>query len=373
MKNKTSKILISVFIIFVFSIALLYVFLPKNDYSQTEKRYLTQFPELTFQTVKDGSFEQGFEKFLADQTPFRSFFVSVNSYFELIKGNNGSAGVYLGKNGWLIEKPFDRENSFYKNLKRVNDFSKASDIPVFLMIVPTKGSIYGEYLPVNSLDYSDKEYLNSIASKAPDITNINVFPLFEKEKNKELLYYKTDHHWTSEGAYIAYKTICNSLNISPAPESVFNREKVNGFRGTSYSTSCYTLTKPDTMTIMRNKITNGKAQVIIEDGKNPLKYDNMFFEDALETEDKYVVFLNGNHGIERIKTGKTGGKLIIIKDSFAHCLAPFLAENFSEIVMIDLRYYKKPVSEFIKNENASQILFLYGIDTFAKSNDIILK
>ena len=376
MNNKmktTSRIITALFLIFVFAISVLYILLPEKEYSETEKRYLSQFPQLSFQTVKDGSFEQGFEKFLADQTPFRTFFVSVNSYFELIKGNNGSSGVYLGKNGWLIEKPFDRENSFDKNLRRINNFSKTTDIPVYLLIAPTKGSIYTDYLPENSLRYYDKDLINSIDLKAPDIKSINIVSDFENNKNNTLLYYKTDHHWTTEGAFIAYKSICKELNLNAAAETVFRKETIKNFYGTSYSTSCYTLTKPDTMTIMRNKNTNGKAEVIIEDGAKPEKYNNMFFEDALETADKYVVFLNGNHGLERIITGNKGGKLILIKDSFAHCIAPFLAENYSEIIMIDLRYYKKPVSQLIESENPAQILFLYGIDTFAESNDIILK
>ena len=372
-KNNKSKILIVIFLVFIFLISVLYIFLPKNEFSQTEKRYLTQFPETSFQTVKDGTFEQGFEKFLADQTPFRTFFVSLNSYFELIKGNNGSAGVYLGKDGWLIEKPFDRENNFDKNLRRINDFSKTVDKPVYLLIAPTKGSIYTEYLPSNSLDYYDKELITSVSEKAGNINNINIVSAFEKNKNDTLLYYKTDHHWTTEGAFIAYNAVCDALNLNAVDISSYNKEIVKEFYGTSYSTSCYTLTKPDTLTIMRNAKTNGSAKVIIEDGSKPEEYDNMFFEDALETADKYVVFLNGNHGLERIITGNSGGKLLLVKDSFAHCIAPFLAENFSEIIMVDLRYYKKPLSGIIQNENPDQIMFLYGIDTFAESNDIILK
>ena len=373
MKNKTSKLLISIFIIFVFAGSLLYIFLPKNEFSQTEKRYLAEFPELSFQTLKDGSFEEEFEKFLADQTPFRSFFVAVNSYFELLKGNNGSAGVYLGKDGWLIEKPFDRENNFYKNLSRINDFSKSISIPAYIVLVPSKGSIYSEFLPKNHLNYYDKDYIDSVQFKAPEINNINIFDVFNNKKNNSSLYYKTDHHWTSEGAFIAYQAICKSLSIVPVPESQYSKEITNGFYGTSYSTSLYTLTKPDVLTVMRSKITGGKAKVIIEDGSKPEEYNNMFFDDALKTADKYVVFLNGNHGLERIITGNEGGKLLLIKDSFAHCITPFLAENFSEIILIDLRYYKKPVSSLIEDESPSQIMFLYGIDTFADSNDIILK
>jgi hypothetical protein len=372
MKKKFSNILTILFLIFVFSISLLYVFLPKKDFSQTEKRYLAGFPKMSFTTLTDGSFEEGFEEFLADQTPMRTFFVSVNAYFEYLKGNNGSEGVYLGKDGWLFEKPFDRENKFDLNAGKISRFAKTTDKPVSVMIIPTKGYIYGEYLPKNSLNYYDGDYIKSLPSKLEGVNVVDVTSAFLNEKGNAQLYYKTDHHWTSAGAFTAYKALCDSLGLEAADESLYKKEEYGSFRGTSYSTSCYTLTKPDVITLWRNSKTNGRANVSIEDSPTPDVYDNMFFPEALETEDKYVVFLNGNHGIERIETGNKGGKLLLIKDSFAHCAVPFLAENYSEIIMVDLRYYKKPVSELL-SDDISEILFLYGIDTFAESGDIILR
>ncbi|MBQ6543581.1 MAG: hypothetical protein IJL77_04260, partial [Clostridia bacterium] len=125
MKNKFgTKLIICVFTAFIFVMGLLYIFMPKNEFSETEKRYLATAPNLSFSSVKDGSFSKGFENFLADQTPMRTFFVSVNAYFELIKGNNGSNGAYLGKDGTLIEKPFDRDNRLDINIGRIAAFAK---------------------------------------------------------------------------------------------------------------------------------------------------------------------------------------------------------------------------------------------------------
>ena len=374
MKNKTkSKLIAAVFIVFIFAAAVLYVFTPKNSFSETEKRYLADFPEFSFSSLVSGKFSAGFEKYLSDHAPFRNVLVSLNSYFELIKGNNGSNGVYLGADGWLIEKPFDRENRFDTNVKRIIEFSKSTDVPAVIAAVPEKGFIYGEKLPKNALKYSDDEYLDMLSEQCGGIVRfIDLSDPLKAQKDVKQLFYKTDHHWTSEGAYIAYAEICKALGLTAAKESDFYVQNAGDFYGTSYSTSLYTLTKPDTMNIMRSKKTDGAAEVVIEDGKSE-KSGNMFFDNNLKGSDKYTVFLDGNHPLVRIKTENAGVRLLVIKDSFAHCLVPFLAENYGEIVMLDLRYYKKPVSQLLSEEGFNQILFVYGMENLAESRDIIIK
>lgn len=374
MKNKTkSKLISAVFIVFIFAVAVLYIFTPKNNFSETEKRYLAEFPEFSFKSLGSGKFMSGFEEYLSDHVPFRNVLVSVNSYYELITGNNGSNGIYLGSDGWLIEKPFDRENRFDINIKRIRTFAESTDIPAAITAIPEKGFIYNENLPKNALTYSDGEYFKKLSAMCGSkLQFINLSDALKVQKDSKQIFYKTDHHWTCDGAYIGYTEICKALNLTAAKENDFYVQTAGDFYGTSYSTSLYTLTKPDTMKILRSKKTNGSAEIIIEDGKTE-KSENMFFESNLNGSDKYTVFLGGNHPLVRIKTGNTGGKLLVIKDSFAHCLVPFLAENYGEIVMIDFRYYKKPVSELLKAEDFDQILFVYGIKNLAESRDIIIK
>ena len=362
--------IILLFVIFIAAMGVLYAVLPKSEFSETEKRYLAGAPEFSLKALGSGEFTADFEEFLADQTPFRKFFVSVNSYFELFKGNNGSDGIYLGSDGWLIEKPFDRSNKFDKNIKRIKEFSEKSGIPAAITAVPSKGYIYSDKLPKNSLAYLDGEYREKLENCG--MKYIDLFGAMKAAKSEKQLFYKTDHHWTSAGAYLGYTEICRALGLDAVPEIGFDIEETPGFFGTSYSTSCYTLTEPDTLTVMRSKKSGGAAEVIIREDKEET-FDNMFFADALEQGDKYVVFLNGNHPMVTIKTGNDGGKLLLIKDSFAHCLAPFLAENFSEIVMVDLRYYKKPISELISAEGFDRMLFVYGMENIAESRDVILK
>lgn len=370
-KSVITKILIAVFCLFIGIIGILYAVLPVKEYSSAEKRYLSTFPKVTFSAIKDGTYSEKFEEFLADQTPFRTFFVSLNSYYNLLTGNNGSNGVYLGKNGFLIEKPFSRDNSLDKNLNRIKYFCDDIDVNISLIAVPSKGYIYSSHLPKNSMNYLDDEYNRIIREKLSDKLNIiDISDCLKEEAENNDVFYKTDHHWTSYGAYAVYKQYCNSLGLNAADVNNYDIQSVFNFYGTSYSTSCYTLTKPDTLYIFRNKAIKD-ISVTITEGKNVTTYNDFFFENRLNEDDKYPVFLDGNHSRVDITTNVNNKKLLIIKDSFAHCLAPFLAEQYGEIVMVDLRYYKKSLSDIVINEGISDILFVYSIENLATSKDII--
>lgn len=372
--KKTPKITIALFLAFIFVIGGLYIVLPKKEFSETEKRYLAGFPKVSFERVADGRFTSGLEEYLADHTPLRTIFVSMSAYYQLLIGNNGSSGVYKGKDGWLIEKPFARENRLEENTERILTFAQSLDIPASAMIIPTKGSVYADMLPANAMEYRDDEALDRFAELSEGTLRfIDVRKSFSENKDERQLFYKTDHHWTSAGAFLAYGDFCAAMGFAAPQLADYTVESTPGFYGTSYSTSCYTLTRPDTVEIYRNNATGGKAGIIITEGSDETEADNMFFENRLAEGDKYVAFLDGNHSLVRIRTGRPGGTLLLVKDSFAHCLAPFLAEQYSEIIMIDQRYYKKPVSEVIKENNVTELLFVYGVSNLAESEDILLK
>ncbi len=367
-----TNILIIVFTAFTALMCLLYIFMPKSSFSETEKRYLQTAPDISFENIKSGKFSADFEKFLADQTPMRKFFISVNAYFELLKGNNGSNGIYLGKDGYLIEKPFDRKDRFDINMKRILSFTEKAGVPVTLVSVPSKGYILYDKLPGNSLDYSDKNYSERLKTISENkFKYIDLIDVFKDSVGETQIYYKTDHHWTSDGAFLAYREICRQMNLKTPDINNYNIETYHGFYGTSSSKACYTLKKPDDVKLYINKKTNGKADITITEGKKETSYDNLFFKNHLDEGDKYLTFLDGNHSKVTIKTGNSGGRLLLIKDSFAHCLAPFLSEQYSEIIMVDLRYFKKGLTELIKEENITDIMLLYSIENLATSRDIL--
>jgi len=372
--NLKENLISLVFIIFMLALTILFIVIPKEEFSYKEKRYLAEFPAFSKETLFDGSYTEGIEEYLADHTPLRSLFVGINSYYSLLAGNNGANGIYLGSDGYLIEKPVDDLGRAKTNASRIAGFAKNLDIPVTFALAPSKGYVYSDKLPSNHLEYLDEEYYQTIAQTIGESAKfIDLSEFLLASKGEKQLYYKTDHHWTSYGAYLAYNQICSTLGMVAAPESEFEKEYVENFYGTSYSGSGYWLTDADTIEIWRSKNPAG-ITVEIDDGTGAAVYDTMFFDEQFASQDKYNGFLNGNHSVVKIKnTASQGGKLLVVKDSFAHCLVPFLAENYSEIVMVDLRYYRRALTDLITENEIDEVLFMYSIDNFAESTDIVLR
>ena len=351
----------------------LFIVLPKGTFSTSEKRYLAEFPEFSKEALLDGTYTEKIEEYLADQAPLRSLFVGINSYYSYITGNNGSNGVYLGKDGYLIEKPVDDAERLEMNSLRVAGFAKNLDIPVTFALAPQKGYVYSDKLPLNHYEYNTESNYKIVSDAVSGSVNfVDLSQTMIENKDKAQLYYKTDHHWTTYGAYLAYVEVCGSLGIEPVAESAFDKSYVEDFYGTSYSSSGYWFNESDVIEIWKNKSVS--VTVEIDDGMGAQSYDTMFFDEQFESADKYNGFLNGNHSIVKIKNATAdGGRLLVIKDSFAHCLVPFLAEHYSEIVMVDLRYYRRAVTDLIADNEIDQVLFLYSIDNFTQSTDIVLR
>lgn len=365
-----------VFIAFIFGMAVWFIFAPKSDYSSSEKRYLQKFPEVTLESVESGKFGTEFESFFADHFPQRNFWVGFNAYYALDTGNNGANGVYNCKNGYLINKPISTDNKISTNIDAVIDFSKSIDVPVTAMFTPSTGYVADDVLPAIHNTYNDDEYFDSISKKLDDndISFVDLRQSFkEAYANGTQLYYKTDHHWTAAGAYTAYEQLCKALGLTAADKAIFNTESYPDFYGTTYSTSGFWLTKPDTIEVWNNPDNSeSNINVKITEADKTQEYGSMFFYDHIKEDDKYPVYLDGNHALTEItNTNADGGTLVVVKDSFGHCAAPFLAENYSKIIMVDMRYYKNSVSDIVKNENADRVLVLYGIDNFATDADIV--
>ncbi len=373
-KNKCAGLMPAiVFIIFIFSMGISFLILPKKEYSPSEKRYLAQNPELTADKFFSGEYGKEFEEYLSDQMTGRNFFVGLNSYYNISMGNNGSNGVYLGGKGYLINKPTDTDY-FETNLNVIDDFAQKIDIPVTVSIIPSTGYIMKDKLPANHFKYNDEELFAEMENKFNNgkINFVNVTPAFQKGLQEDQVFYRTDHHYTSFGAYITYCELAQALDYSPAKKDEFVFSRYKGFYGTTYSTSGLWLTEPDTITIWNNT-QDQDIFVKIIDGEKIIESDSIYFAGHLNEMDKYPVFIDGNHPYTEIvnKSAGSNKKLLVIKDSFAHCLSQFLVKHFDEIVMVDMRYYKHPVSELIEDKNIDQVLFLYGIDNICTDTNLV--
>lgn len=365
-----------VFLIFIYGMALWFIFSPKTDYSSSEKRYLQKFPDANVEKVLSGEFGSEFETFFADQFPQRNTWVGLNAYTALAEGNNGASGVYNCKNGYLINKPVSTDNNLDKNVGAVVDFAKSIDTPTTVMLVPSTGYIVDDVLPTFHDKYNDDEDISKISStlSKDKIGFVDLRERFKSEyKNGSQLYYKTDHHWTTKGAYTGYQELCKALGITPIDDSTLKKDSYPDFYGTTYSSSGFWLTPPDNIEIWNNpKNSDRNISVKITEGSNIKTSGSMYFTDHLKEDDKYPVFIDGNHALTEItNTNAKNGTILLIKDSFSHSLAPFLAENYSKVVLVDLRYYKESVSDLVTTYNPEQVVVLYGIDNLATDTDIV--
>lgn len=371
MTSKSKYIISVIFVAFIGIFAVLFWVLPKSDFSPKEKRYLQGFPEISVQSLTDGTFETDFENYINDHMVLRDVFMGVNSYSNIAVLNNGSDGVYKCSDGYLINEPAT-DSRLDLNLSVTADFKDKTGIDTTVMIVPSTGYIMDDKLPLVHKNYNDDRYYNRIESfcQKNGLGFVDLRDTFNSHKNSTQIYYKTDHHWTTVGAYLAYQSLCEKWGIEVKEKNGYIVEKTPDFYGTTYNTSGFWLNESDTIEVWKNRDNHSTCE-ITANGKTTA-YKSMFFPKQLEGADKYTVFLNGNNPVTTVKNPDNKGKekLLVIKDSFSHCLAPFLSEKFSQITLVDMRYYKKSVSEeIVKKDKFDKVLICMSMDNFLEDKD----
>ena len=231
------------------------------------------------------------------------------------------------------------------------------------MIVPNSYTIYEEYIPWGIKLLNQENLINEVYKANSKDRNIDLVSLFKKNK-EEYIYYKTDHHWTSYGAYLAYKAYIESLGEKPIDLNSLKKNEAAGFYGTYFSKAKLFSAESDILTYydIDNITMNIQGEI----------FESLYDYDKLNTRDKYSVFIKGNNGLTIIenKNIKLGKKLLIFKDSFANSMIPFLSQNFQEIHVVDLRSFSWKVSEYMKNTNFNEILILYNMESFLRDISI---
>lgn len=357
------------FLFLLFFLPVLHVSGKDKDFSGLENRTLAQRPAFSREAVLDGSFGKAAEDYMADQFPFRNQFLSVKLAAELVMGKSESNGVFIGKEGQLLQ---DFKNPDLKLLKKNTGYINAlgKEIKTWFLLAPTATSIYAERLPLLAATYSEEQYIRETEGfLSKKVSFVDVQSIL-KEHKKEYIYYKTDHHWTTLGAFYAYQKLCGEMGLEPKELSDFSREQVEGFYGSLYSTGNVTFAKPDILELFYPK---EPIPVEIENVAEGTVSDSLYEKSYLEKKDKYSVFLNNNQPLLVIRSSvKNGKKLIIAKDSYANCLIPFLTAHFEEIHVLDLRYLNFSVKDYALQNGIEEVLLLYNVQSFAADTKLSL-
>ena len=352
--------------------------LPKRNVSELEKRNLASMPAISVQTMLDGSWASGVQEYTQDHIAGRDGWIDLCSGIETsVFRKTEKNDILLGKDGWMFSKYFAADGSlqdqFDKNVDAVAEFCARYRERVTFILVPSSSLIYADKLPDWAPQIEENAMLTSAFSAA--VTNdsrvLDLREVFYREKDNIRLYYKTDHHWTTDGAYLAYLEYCVLLDIPAAfSTETHTRQDVPGFLGTHYSAARCNYARSEILSYYVTDSTMTVFEVGSEDSFLPLYDMALINQEKLAHVDKYGAFLDGNNGYVEI-SGNGTGKILVVKDSYANSFVPFLTENYETVGIVDFRNFPYGLDSMIKSREYDRIIILYSFNNFLEDNHVV--
>ena len=382
--KKVRIIIIIVFIGFFVLISGASLIIKDREFSPNENRYLAETPELSWDNILSGKFQDGLEDYLRDQVCFRDGWITVKTGIQKACGDTDIGGAYVGKDGYDFEKitPEDvDEKQVDRNIKAVEDyFMTASETidkqKLSFLLVPTSGLVMQEKLPKNARLFDQEKYIDQVQKAMKDYNFVDVRDTL-MDHNEEYIYYKTDHHWTSAGACLAYDAWRERTGGEAETEDGLVRNVVSDkFRGSLYSKILDADSAYDeiwTYGLQKDEAFGSKDCTVTIDEKQQL--DSIYDDEKLQEKDKYAYFLGGNYGQVHIQNQKAASKakgknILIIKDSFANSFVPFVTQDYENIYMVDLRYYNGDMKAYLQEHEITDVLVLYNVSNFISDRNI---
>ena len=362
-------ILFSVFFVGMF---LLDCVTPDRTVSELENTTLTQRPKVTAQILSSAGLNRFFNdytQYTKDQIPGRDAWISLQSFVETaLLQKTQSGGILLGDKGQMFDRTYglvsSEERTLPRNIAAVASLAARCPGKVYVMVAPAASSIYPERVPAHAPLLQEESYLGQIQAAVEQAGGVYL-PLEDalSAHKDEYIYYRTDHHWTTQGAYYAYSELCSALGLEPFDRAAHTAVDVPDFYGTFYSRARTWNAQPDTLTYydLDNPLTiyTVTGPGMPTEGQTTGLYDL----DKLDVYDKYAAFLHGNNGLSRVE-GDGEGRILVIKDSYANSFIPFLTANYAQIDVVDLRNYNYGLDGLIAENGYDQILVLYSFDSF---------
>ena len=353
-----------------FFLILLLVFLiniltPDKSFSQKENRVLSSKPELNLSQITSGKFSPKYETYVNDQFPLRDTWVTLKAGCDRLMGKTEENGVYLGKDGYLMEA-FNPppQKQLDSTLTAMTDFAQShSNIKQYALIAPNAVNILEEKLPFAAPAIDQNPYIDTVKDTLNEagLTFIDVRDALSEHKD-EGIYYQTDHHWTTQGAWFAFNETAKIMEIDASSLEYESVPVSESFQGTLSAKSGFRSGKKEELSVF---LPTGDAPSSVVNYVNEQKKSGSFYvTEQLKVRDKYALFFNGSHPQVKISTPvKENRTLLILKDSYANCFVPFLAPHYRNIIMVDPRYYYGDLEKLIQVENVQEILYLFFSDT----------
>ena len=361
-----------IFILTLFLFLIINVIVPDREKSVQENRMLATKPKFRLSSLISGDYDEKFEAYMDDQFVGRDLGRKLKVTVDRIGGSRLENGVYIGTNGQLLEQiEVADENHLAANIKAIKSFSESqSKIPVRMMLVPDAANVLNHSLPSLAKPEDQTQMFSMVRKDLGDSVEwIDVSTELNKHKT-EKIYYKTDHHWTTLGAFYAFQAAAPSLGIEGDLSGKYVSYAVSdSFNGMLASKSGVNLGEKEQIDIYVP--TEEDTDLIVDYVDEGKRSTSLYDSSKLKEKDQYTVFLGGNSSLLDIRTVSTSTKrLLLVKDSFANSFIPFLTPYYREIVVVDPRYYSGTINDLMDSYRISEVLFLYSGNTFFKDNNI---
>lgn len=361
-----------IFILTLFLFLIINVIVPDREKSVQENRMLATKPKFRLSSLISGDYDEKFEAYMDDQFVGRDMWRKLKVTVDRIGGSRLENGVYIGTNGQLLEQiEVADENHLAANIKAIKSFSEShSKIPVRMMLVPDAANVLNHSLPSLAKPEDQTQMFSMVRKDLGDSVEwIDVSTELNKHKT-EKIYYKTDHHWTTLGAFYAFQAAAPSLGIEGDLSGKYVSYAVSdSFNGMLSSKSGVNLGEKEQIDIYVP--TEEDTDLIVDYVDEGKRSTSLYDSSKLKEKDQYTVFLGGNSSLLDIRTVSTSTKrLLLVKDSFANSFIPFLTPYYREIVVVDPRYYSGTINDLMDSYRISEVLFLYSGNTFFKDNNI---
>lgn len=359
-----------VFLVFVLIIGIANLIIRDKEYSESENRMLAQKPVFSLANIFSGDYMTDTEKHVTDQFVLRDKWIDLKVTADMLVGKRESNGVYIGEGGSLLEIPdAPNQEALDKNIAAINDFAERySEVNTVMTLVPNAAHICEHLLPKNAPVRDQSEDISYVSTGLNENVNFVDVTSALYEHKTEGLYYKTDHHWTSLGASYAFEELVPALGVEESVQEYTIYPVATDFSGTLASKSGYHKSQ-DTVEIYVAESEN--MEYIVDYVDENKKTSSVYVSEALDQKDKYEVFFGGNYArVDILMPREESKNLLIFKDSYANCFVQFLIPYYRTIVMVDPRYYYDNIDNVIRDNNITDILYLYNVNTFMTDNSL---
>ena len=360
MANK-GRLTTGIFCLFLAGLLAWHIALPDRARSETENRTLAQFPDFSWETLKNGSFTAGMEDYFADQFPLRDDWTGLKARCEQMLGKREFNGVYLCGDTLIAKVDEPDRLQAEKNLDYVKRFGEASHGRVLLGLIPSAAEVWKDRLPQGAPSFDQAAFIQNAAEKTglPTVDLLGALT----EHAGEPIYYRTDHHWNNIGSYRGYREAAALLGCTDLLEPLETARVDNHFSGSKALLTGAQEQFFEPMDLYRFAFPNMSVTIAGEPADDYGRQDAALSGQIAGA--SYSGIYGNDDGEIILDTGTAGrGNLLMIGESYDNAILKLIAAHFDRVYSVDLRSYEqdmgKPfrMAEYLREHDITKVLWI---------------